>query len=224
MSAQTTPNRPNLLSLRLRIKTNAALSRFLRSEARRLRDRARKAKNAGTASKLYSMVNQLRLDAEAYTSDSRILNLALGFLKGREYKSLEAKCAKAPNLSEMAQAIVRTGHMSLEDAKASLKLWLEGTPSQEILLDNLYREQLIKATDLFKAKSKEIERTNETIKSAQSQLTRIQASLDGALKDLQAKEQAALEAKGALDTLTRQGPPSRQLGDPLANLRSEKAA
>jgi hypothetical protein len=58
--------------------------------------------------------------------ECRVANLAYGFLRGRSYRALEAKCYEEPNWQRVAELIRKYGQTGLpaDDIRKALKDWI----------------------------------------------------------------------------------------------------
>lgn len=101
--------------LKIKIKSLAAEARIIRAEERKWPG----------PSDVYTGLHRHRvIDVRR---ECRAGHLAYGFLRGRSYRALEAKCYEGPNWQRVTELVYKYGRTGLTpaDIKKALKDWLD---------------------------------------------------------------------------------------------------
>lgn len=99
----------------------------LAAEARIIRAEERKWPRAGMAGMRFQLASHRRFDVR---SEARSAQLAYGFLRGRAYRRMEAKCWDLPNYVRIAEIVRKFGKLRLDPAphQQIIKDWMAVEP------------------------------------------------------------------------------------------------
>lgn len=94
----------------------------LAAEAQIIRREERKWPRAGMAGTRFELAQHRRFDVR---SEARSAQLAYGFLRGRAYRRIEAKCWEGPNLTRIAEIVKKFGpRRDLGPIRDDIKAWM----------------------------------------------------------------------------------------------------
>lgn len=104
--------------LKVKIKSLAAESSIIRREAA-----IRKNRFGGQDAGFKSLQEHRRFDVR---NESRSASLAYGFLRGRPYKAMEAKCWTQPDWSRVEKLAIKYGGETSQEIKQRFQQWKDG--------------------------------------------------------------------------------------------------
>jgi len=218
-------NTPDTFKLRMDIKTSALTTRMLREERRKTLARTRKMRAKGYEGKgLHALECRAeRLIWQAEDCSQRDRFLALGFLRGHSYKALEKTCRvpiSTASIIPFLRPCISKNDLSDTHLKIALGLWLQGHDLSDSVADIEYQRNLAALQSKVVLAKIAVTDTNKAIEKAQEKVRSATKYIEASKETVKEKDAAVEEARQAMETLKRQGPPSSQDGDPLENIKA----